>query len=328
MTTEKSSTLNSSHSPSCGKKFCRRIFILILAGFIGCSRSEAPFEPMICYTPQTAQINALPTPFPPLEKEELQTLWGKELYLGTRFVEEGDWYRAITAFKSSFFLLPKREKARREQVEFYLFLSYYFAGKHKEALEVYESSTTLCLTDASFPARNELLLALWDSYTKCGRFEHADLIKCQMEPSLSEDLTVSEALQTGDIGTLNLFCERSEINALLWDYKESMKSPEKARLYQAILPGAGYAYVGQTKAAVTSFLINALFITAGVQFAKRGYYAASLITFSLETGWYFGGINGAGLAANEYNERLYESLGKETLMKAKYFPVLKFEFAF
>lgn len=295
---------------------------------MGCSRTEVPFEPLVCYTPQTAQINALPTPFPPLEKEELQTLWGKELYLGTRFVEEGDWYRAITAFKSSYFLLHKREKARREQIEFYLFLSYYFAGKPKEAIEVYESSTTLCFIDDSFPARKELMLALWECYTREGRLEHADRVKCQMDDSLQEDMTVSEALQIGDIRTLNTFTHRDEVNALLWDYKCAMKSPAKARLYQTLLPGAGYAYVGQTKAAITSFLINALFITAGVEFAKRGYWGASLITFSLETGWYFGGINGAGLAANEYNERLYESLGKETLVKAKYFPVFKFEFAF
>ncbi|MCB1114109.1 MAG: tetratricopeptide repeat protein [Chlamydiia bacterium] len=308
----------------------RGLLTLLIVSFLatGCNRCPPPFEPMICYSPPLQQIKSLPTPFPPLKKEELQSLWGKELYLGTRFVEEGDWYRAITAFKSSYFLMPKRESKRREQVEFYLFLSYYFASKYKEAVETYEDSDTLCFVTQDFPAFKELKIALWESYSKICRFEKADLTLSELPEELQSELTVSEAIRTGDMCLLNEYALEEPVNALLWDFKDCMKSPKKAEFLQAALPGAGYLYVGQSKAALTSFIINALFIAAGIEFWQRGYYAASLITFSLETGWYFGGINGAGLAAAEYNERLYENLGKETLICNKMFPIFKFDVAF
>ena len=45
-------------------------------------------------------------------------------------------------------------------------------------------------------------------------------------------------------------------------------------------------------------------------------------------GWYFGGINGAGLAAQEYNERVYERLARDTMIENKLFPILMLEKAF
>jgi hypothetical protein len=108
----------------------------------------------------------------------------------------------------------------------------------------------------------------------------------------------------------------------LGDYNLKKKSIDKAQLYNAILPGAGYLYVGQKNTALTSFLINALFIAAAYQFFERGYPAAGLITASLETGWYFGGIYGAGLAAKEYNQCLFEKSAEDTLVENKLFPIL------
>lgn len=303
-------------------------YLLLIVILAGCNRCPPPFEPLVCYSAPLRQITALPTPFPPLAKEELQTLWGKELYLGTRFCEEGDWYRAITAFKSSFFLMPKREKNRREQVEFYLFLAYYFAGKYKDAVETYENSETLLYLTETFPAHETLQIALWESYMGACRFDKADALLQEMPSTLQSDLVLFDATRTGNITLLNEYACQEPINTLLWDYKLAMKSPSKAEFLQALLPGAGYAYVGQSKAALTSFVINALFIAAGIEFWQRGYHAASLITFSLETGWYFGGINGAGLAAAEHNERVYEQLAKETLICEKMFPIFRLEYGF
>lgn len=291
---------------------------------MGCSTCPPPFEPMIWYTPPHSFIQSLPSPFKPLSRDELQTLWGKELYLGLRFSEEGDGYRAITAFKSSLYLLPKRESQRRQQLEYYIVLSYYLAGKHKEAYESYESSSLLDLSN-DFPAKRELALILYESYQATQQYEKGEVIKNRLN---GEDLSLYEAIHEGDLVTLQTYPEKTFINQLLTDYTFQMKSPTKAQTLQAIVPGAGYWYVGLKKSAITSFVINALFIAATAELAHRGYWAPALITLSLETGWYFGGINGAGLAANEYNERLYEPLAKETLMRERLFPVLRFEYAF
>ena len=92
----------------------------------------------------------------------------------------------------------------------------------------------------------------------------------------------------------------------------------------SFFPGAGYLYVGQRRAAVTSFLINTLFILATIRFFEREDYAAGIITAGFEAGWYFGGINGAAGAAREYNERLYERHAKDTMVQGELFPVLMF----
>ena len=48
----------------------------------------------------------------------------------------------------------------------------------------------------------------------------------------------------------------------------------------------------------------------------------SFLFASAEFGWYVGGINGAGLAAKEYNEFIYNDLAKNYLLSTKGFPVL------
>ena len=49
---------------------------------------------------------------------------------------------------------------------------------------------------------------------------------------------------------------------------------------------------------------------------------------SMEIGWYLGGINGAGIEAQELNTRLYEGVGTKILVEKECFPVLMFETTF
>jgi hypothetical protein len=116
--------------------------------------------------------------------------------------------------------------------------------------------------------------------------------------------------------------EEEEIKEIVTAYQKERKSPTSARVWNAILPGAGYAYVGQYETAATSFAINALFIIATVELFSAHQPAAACIALGLEVGWYAGGIMGAGLAAEEYNRRLYETLGKAYLERYQLFPLL------
>ena len=79
---------------------------------------------------------------------------------------------------------------------------------------------------------------------------------------------------------------------------------------------------------MTSFMINASFIAASWYFFDHGNYGAGIITSSLEFGWYFGGINGAGLAAKEWNQHIYNIKGKELMIEMRLFPVLMLEASF
>jgi len=123
-------------------------------------------------------------------------------------------------------------------------------------------------------------------------------------------------------------CEKCGLAAFVDSYTLQQKSVRKAQLLNAILPGAGYAYVGQKKSALTSFLINTLFIAATWRLAQRGHIAAACITGGLEMGWYGGGINGAGLAAKEHNKVVYEALAHAYMRKQALFPFLMLETRF
>jgi hypothetical protein len=118
------------------------------------------------------------------------------------------------------------------------------------------------------------------------------------------------------------------LDAPLENYFSEKKSVKKAQFLNALLPGAGYLYLGQKKSALTAFCLNTLFITAAYQFFKHHHFAAGLITTSFESGWYFGGIYGAGEEAKYYNERLYEQNASRVLNAHNLFPALMLDHAF
>lgn len=314
---------------SCLKNATRMLLSACI--LVSCSINNCiEFQPEICFFPSERLINSLPSSFPPLNEEELQSEWGKELYIGLRFVEEADYYRAISSFKRAQFTIPF-DNPRKEQIEFSIFQAYYLAGKYDDALFVFDTCG-LSAISMQFPALDDLLLMLYESYIQTNQIEHALRILCLIEARDHEKAQKAKLhllLQNGDLPLLDKEAEQNaELNSLLGSYYSYAKSPRKARWLNAILPGAGYYYVGQQKSAFTAFVINALFAAAAYKFFDEGYWAAGLITAGIEAGWYFGGINGAGLAANEYNERLYECQAKDFMIRQKLFPVLMFQYAF
>jgi hypothetical protein len=95
---------------------------------------------------------------------------------------------------------------------------------------------------------------------------------------------------------------RSLIQALEESPYKPRKSPEVAGTLSAILPGAGYVYVGQPAQAASSFLLNGLFILGAVAaFTHESPVLGGILTF-FELGWYQGGIRSAAAAAREANE--------------------------
>lgn len=300
----------------------------------GCQIASCKFEPSITYTPQARLVEALPSPFPKLTIEEVRKDWGKELLIGLNFATELDLYRAITAFKRSLILLPANRMDRREQIEYSIMECYYLGLKYVDALDIYQKGRLNMATER-FPAYRDMLIMLYDCYQKTDQCEKAALILEIIETvdkEAADRLKLSTAFIEGDLVTIpyyssNLLCHEP-IDVFLNGYYAESKSVQKAKVLQAVLPGAGYWYVGQKKTAVTSLLLNALFTWAAYSFFKNGNTAAGVFTASLESGWYLGGINGAGLAANEYNLRLYETNAKELMVQNRLFPVLLLEKSF
>lgn len=295
----------------------------------GCCPPIEEFSPTIAYTPQEKHIQKLPCPFPPLTKEELCTEWGKELYVGLHFATELDLYRAITAFKRGKIFLPASQKNRRNQFDYHLLQCYYLGERYEDALQVFET-TGLYTIETSFPAAKEMTVIVYDCYQKTGQFEKAERMFAllqQLNPTAAENIKLGEDFLAGHLDEL-ASSSNEKVQAFVADYCTNAKSVGKARLYNALLPGAGYLYVGQKQTAITSFCINALFTTAAVFSFRNNNVPLGIILTSLEGGWYFGGINGAGLAAQKYNEIYYAANGKEVMVCEKLFPVLNWGTSF
>lgn len=306
-------------------------FLLIPVLFFGCCHPKSnTLEPKIYYSPQKRHVSRLPHPFPPLTKEEENTRWGEELQIAYTFANDLDLYRAITGMKRAKALLPKEKQERLLQTNYSILLCYYLGCKWCDVIETFETSA-LKYVPEDFPAFRNLMIILYDSYQKIGECEKASAILellSNYDEEATSKLHLYSAIQNGNLQKINSSPRSDLVRNWMNGYCSCAKSPKKAQTLNALLPGAGYLYVEQPQSALTAFLLNGLFIAASWRFFDRGHVAAGIVTASFEAGWYFGGINGAGLMAKSYNERLYNDSAREVLLQERLFPVLMFNYGF
>lgn len=310
------------------------VSLLFLLALAGCYKVPDKIEPQVNYSVQDRYLKSLPAAFPPLSEEEKREEWGKEYLIAQKFSRELDLYRAITTFKRAEFLLPPGYPQRLEEIQYQIILSYYLGKRYDDVIQTFDHSV-LYNANASFSAYCDLLVIMYDSYSETGQQDKALYVFRIIQhhyPDIAKKLELSTAFLEGDLNKLREE-ERIEppkpfLTHFLESYDAKKKSVSKAQWANALLPGAGYLYVGQRQAALTSFLLNTLFIYAAVQFYSHGYIAAGIITTSFEMGWYFGGIYGAGEAAKYYNEWLYEKQAYPVLNRQKLFPVLMLKYGF
>ena len=82
-------------------------------------------------------------------------------------------------------------------------------------------------------------------------------------------------------------------------------NPDHAKLLSSIVPGSGFLLTGSYGKALSSFLINALFIAGVVHYwQEKNYGIAGLLLF-FEFGWYFGGRSASEDNAKAYNRALW-----------------------
>lgn len=307
---------------------------MLLACFLaGCQANSTLLEPEIEFIVPTSCFGKLPSSFTPFSPEEFRQSWSKELYIANAFAREFDFYRAITCYKRALFLMPSQYSERRLQTEYGIVQSYYLGKKYNDAVEVFESSS-LHNADNNFPAYKELLVMLYDAYNRKNCVEQAEEIYQRLheiEPETATKVKLAQNIRTANFDSAITLSQKEaciDPNPLFLSYALEAKSVKKAQWLNAILPGAGYYYVGQKQTALTSFFLNAVFLAASYHFFHNGNIAAGIITSSLEFGWYVGGINGAGLAAKEFNQHLYQNKASDFLRQNQLFPILMLNHAF
>lgn len=315
------------------KKLPYSLFLLL---FFGCCRVSDRIEPRVSYQIQERHFARLQSAFSPLTPEERASDWGREMTIAKALASDLDLYRAVSTYKRAEILANECDcdPMRVLEIQYDILLCYYLGNRYDEAVESLEKSK-LATADKSFPAYHDLLLTLFECYREMDDPEKEERVYELIEktyPETAEELKVSRALRFGELASI---CEINEhlpspsyLDPMLDCYDCQRKSVGKAQALNALIPGAGYLYIGQKKSAVTAFLLNGLFIAAAYQFFHRGHLAAGIITTGFEAGWYFGGIYGAGEEAKYYNERLYECNATRLLNEHRLFPVLMLRHAF
>lgn len=305
--------------------------LLACAIVAGCHRAPDKIEPKINYAVQDKHLKRLPSPFPPLTAFEKEQPWGIEYQIGLGFAHQLDLYQSITAFKRAAILVPQDHKERKLEIEYEILFCYYLGKKYSDVVYTYENSD-LPHADQTFPAIEDLLIILNESYLAVKQPEKAKKVLELLNgfyPQTGKKLAVADSLLEGDIDTLRaLSSDQPYLQTLLTSYDQKKKSVTTAKTLNALLPGAGYLYLGQRQSAFTALLLNGLFIGAATYFFLDGNVPAGAIFTSFETGWYFGGIVGAGQEAKLYNERTYEKLATPMMNNQDLFPVLMLKYAF
>ena len=308
---------------------------LLLIFFSGCHKiTEEKIEPKISFSVSKSKLKKLPPTFSELSESEKKEEWGKEYFIGKKLAQNLDFYRAITAFKRADILIPSYLLQRKLEIQYFILLSYYYGEKYFDVIDSFQESE-LIKSDEKFSAYRNLLIILHESYYHTKHYEKAHfllgLIEEQDQP-LSQVIKVSHAIQGYDHSNLDRLNHESEIGkdtkTMVLSYEKDKKSVAKAQFYNAILPGAGYLYLGQKQAATTAFLLNGLTTFASYYFFKNDNIPAGVIMASIEAGWYFGGITGAKESAKLYNERIYENRAQPILQKHELLPSISINRSF
>lgn len=309
-------------------------FIALSLIMSSCYRAPRTLEPQVSYSVQDTYLKGLPGAFPPLSTEEVQTSWGSEYKIGLQFAKDLDLYRAISTFKRAEILIPDSDFDRKQELQYFIIYCYYLGKRYDEVVESFRHSSLRDVNE-HFPAYHDLLVILYESYHENEEEEQAEYILQLLRenyPDTAKRIELSSALIDGNIDALYVYSYRhpkdQDVKNLLHDFRKEKKSISTAEALNAVIPGAGYLYVGQKQSAITALLVNSLFIAAAAHFFNKGEHAAGIITTSFEVGWYFGGIYGAGEAAKLYNERLYEEKAYHSLKQKGLFPVLMLRYSF
>ena len=287
-------------------------------------------DPHVAYSMPGWRIQSLPSAFNELSDEELHEEWGREYKIGRALAQQLDFYRAITAFKRAEILAPEDAGARKQELHYFIILSYYLGNRYEDVVDAF-SQSNLTQVDHSFPVFDDLMIMLYESYNQIGETVRASQILSLLDHTKADKLKMSSLVASGDITALELanhIPEAQQDNKSLIDYYNANKKSPKTAQALNIIPGAGYWYVGQKQTAITAFLLNSLCIASTAILVKKGNYPAAAIMGSFEAGWFIGGIYGAGQAAKTYNERLYEQGANNVMRKNELFPALTLRYAF
>lgn len=229
---------------------------------------------------------------------------------------QGDYYRAITEYERFLFYYPEAAEART--AEYQIALAYQKGEKWSQAIERFRAladrsgfgalrAKVLFQLGETRYLKKDYNLAL-DAYDEFLRSypEDPDAGRAHIRRGIcylqlrdwplaaAEFERLPEGSPEGGL-SLQLVSETGKTPEI------ETKSPAWAASLSAVLPGAGQLYVGRPTDALTSFLLNGLFIWGAVEAFDNGNHVTAGMLTAFESAWYVGNIYNAASSAHKYN---------------------------
>lgn len=245
-----------------------------------------------------------------------------QLKVGDAFMEEGEYYRAITEYKKLLILFPDSDRA--DDALFRIGMAYYQGEEYEQSVRSF-SSLRGKYPESAYLSESSYFQGL--GYWKLKQFENArnafdTLAETYPQSEFAPLALVAASLVSLEEGNIPVSTQRleqlidrypdhpgsahgREAIPLLDQYEKlPQKSKTLAGVLSAILPGSGYIYAGRYGDGITAFLINALWIAGVVTGISAEYYAVAGIVAGVGVPFYLGNIYGSANAVQKWNLNL------------------------
>lgn len=242
-----------------------------------------------------------------------------QLKIADAFMEEGEYYRAVTEYKKFLILFPDSGKA--DYASFEIGMAYFKGEEYGAAAKAFLAVRNK-YPESRFAIQAGYLEGI--SQWKMKNYDRArvaleSLVEQHPDSEYAPRSLVAICLAALDESkaevsrqALERFLDRypgrpdeenvREAAALIDRYQElPEKSPVLAGVMSAILPGSGYIYAEHYGDGITAFLINGLFIAGTVTAIHQENYAVAGIVGGVGVPFYLGNIYGSANAAKKWN---------------------------
>lgn len=252
-----------------------------------------------------------------------------QLKIADAFMEEGEYYRAVTEFKKFLILFPDSERAD--------YASFRIGEASLKGEEYGAAARAFQTMREKYPQSGHAIEAGFLeglSYWKMKSYDRARStlgVLAEQHPGsgyapralvVMSLAALDEDKEQLSRRALERFLDRypahpgvqsvREAEALLDRYRElPEKSPALAGVLSAILPGSGYIYAEHYGDGITAFLINGLFIAGTITAIHNENYAVAGIVGGVGVPFYLGNIYGSANAARKWNRRTRNEITRE-----------------
>lgn len=272
-----------------------------------------------------------PSPVYPAEKGILLTD-AVQLRMADAFMEEGEYYRAITEYKKLLILFPDSDQA--DYALFRIGMAYYQGEEYEPSVRSFSSLREKYPESAYLPKGSYFEgLACW----RLKRLESARDAFDALAGSYPESEYGPLALVAASLVSLeegNIPVSTHRLSQLIDRYPEypgsvrareaipmisqypnlPQKSKTLAAILSALIPGSGYIYAGHVGDGITAFLINALWIAGVATGIHAEYYAVAGIVAGVGVPFYLGNIYGSANAAKKWNLNVKRDLRNQVYL--------------